>query len=94
MRRVLVILSGEIDGPVLRSRCGALESAGAIALCYQLPDNAGLEQGLTVQRRLTQLLRATLGPAAEAVPIFIATDRDGERTADLADAWGATEVDR
>jgi hypothetical protein len=35
-----------------------------------------------------------MGAAAETIPIFVAADREGERTVDLADAWGATEVDR
>jgi hypothetical protein len=92
---VLIILSGEIDELSLRARCVGLASSGAIALCYQLPaGNAGLEEGLKIQRRLTQLLRAVMGSAAETIPIFVAADREGERTADLAEAWGATEVDR
>jgi hypothetical protein len=95
VHRVLIILSGEIDELSLRTRCGGLASSGAIALCYQLPaGNAGLEEGLRIQRRLTQLLRAVMGSAAETIPIFVAADREGERTADLAEAWGATEVAR
>jgi hypothetical protein len=35
-----------------------------------------------------------MGTAAETIPIFVAADREGERTTDLAEAWGATEVDR
>ena len=95
MHRVLIILSGEVDELSLRTRCVGLASSGAIALCYQLPaGRAGLEEGLKVQRRLTQLLRAVLGSAAETVPIFVAADREGERPGDLAEAWGATEMNR
>jgi hypothetical protein len=94
VERVLIILSGEIDELSLRTRCVGLAPSTTIALCYQLPaGNAGLEEGLNVQRRLTELLRTVLGTAAETVPIFVAADRDGERTTDLAKAWGATEVD-
>jgi hypothetical protein len=94
VHRVLIIVSGEVDELSLRARCVGLASSGAIALCYQLPaGHAGLEEGLKVQRLLTQLLRAILGSAAETVPVFVAADREGERTTDLAEAWGATEVD-
>ena len=95
MHRVLIIVSGEVDELSLRTRCVGLASSAAIALCYQLPaGHAGLEEGLKVQRRLTQLLRAAMGSAAETIPIFVAADREGERTADLAEAWGATELNR
>ena len=95
MDRVLIILSGEIDERSLRTRCDGLAPSRAIALCYQLPaGKAGLEEGLNVQRRLTELLRTVLGTAAETVPIFVAADREGERPTDLAEAWGATVVDR
>jgi hypothetical protein len=95
VHRVLIILSGEIDELSLRTRCVGLASSSAIALCYQLPaGKAGLQEGLHVQRRLTELLRTVMGTAAETIPIFVAADREGERTTDLAEAWGATEVDR
>jgi hypothetical protein len=95
VHRVLIILSGQIDERSLRTRCVGLAPSSTIAICYQLPaGKAGLEEGLNVQRRLTELLRTVLGTAAETVPIFVAADREGERTTDLAEAWGATEVDR
>ena len=91
-----MVVRGEIDSEVLARRCEELSPAvvdAQIAICYQLPPGQdGLLESLNAQRALTKALRAARGAAAEEVPVFVASERDGERLDDCAKAWGATEV--
>lgn len=94
MRRVLLVMRGVIDELSVRERCrDVLGSGDVVALCYHLPAGRdGLQDGLSAQRALTQVLRAAFGPQAEQVAVFVVTEREGESLADVARAWGATEV--
>lgn len=91
-----MVLRGEIDAERLAQRWEALAPATSDeqwAICYQLPPGQdGLVESLDAQRALTKALREAQGAAAERVPVFVACERDGERLADCARAWGATEV--
>ncbi len=94
VRRILLVMRGAIDGKAL-ARCwdGLSREGVAIAICYELPAGEdGLLEGLAAQRALTAALRELAGADAEAVAVFAVSDRDGERVADYASAWGATEV--
>lgn len=96
VRRILLVLRGEIDSELLVRRYRDLPPSprdALVAICYQLPPgHDGLIESLNAQRALTTALRAAQGAEAEQVPVFVACERDGERLADCARAWGATEV--
>lgn len=92
--RILLVMKGSINEQTVREcSAGALLDDVPLAVCYQLPNGAdGLHEGLSAQRSLTELLRQVHGARAEAIAIFVASERDGQRVEDCADAWGATEV--
>lgn len=94
-------MQGRIDHATVARCSSELEAAAAspmgaqVAICYQLPAGRdGLHEGLAAQRALTNALREAQGDRAESVPVFVVSDRDGERLDDCATAWGATEVKR
>lgn len=78
------------------AHCCCEPLAGAeiqVAVCYELPASQNaLRHCVAAQRRITAVLRLVHGEAAEAIAVFAACDRDGERVQDYATAWGATEV--
>lgn len=90
-----MVIRGLVDELELKRRCaGAPNDNTWVAICYELPPGQdGLAEGLSAQRTLTQVLRAVFGAKAEYIPVFVASDRDGERTEDCVRDWGATEVD-
>jgi hypothetical protein len=91
--RVLVVLREPIATDSLRERCGRLVAEGhCVAVCYAAASTLGLEGTLEAQRKITLALRHAIDGAAEEIPVFVATERDGEGIDDCALAWGATEV--
>lgn len=94
MRRILLVLRGAVNHAAVAACCAKLGTDSAeLALCYELPLGLdGLREGLAAQRSLTAFLRQLRQGQAEAIPVFVACDREGERISDYASAWGATEV--
>ncbi len=94
MRRILLVLRGAINEASVAEWIAQPDADGAeVAICYELPAGLdGLREGLAAQRSLTSMLRHLSELRAEAIPIFVACDREGERISDYATAWGATEV--
>lgn len=91
--RVLVVLRDPIIVDAVRERCGqAMAEGHSVGVCYVPTDPLGLQAVLDAQRRVTQALRHALDKRAEGVPVFVASERDGDRIEDCARAWGATEV--
>jgi hypothetical protein len=88
-------MRGPIDERNVASCCAKIAGdAAEFAICYELaPGLDGLHEGLAAQRALTALLRQLRGARAESIPIFVSCQRAGERAADYATAWGATEVE-
>ena len=92
--RVLVVLREPIATARLRERCGALVEAGhSVAVCYVPASALGLHATLDAQRKVTLALRQAIDDLAEKIPVFVATERDGDRIEDCARAWEATDVE-
>jgi len=94
VRRILLVLRGPIQKKLVLGCGEALQATDAlVAVCYELPSGRdSLAEGLAAQRELTSLLRDVCGERAESVPVFTASDREGESVADCQSSWGATEV--
>lgn len=91
--RVLVVLSGSLEPGELEQRCAPAVGEGkALAVCFRFASGVDLRATLEAQREVTAALRLAFGGAAESIPVFVATDSDGERVEDCAQAWGATDV--
>jgi hypothetical protein len=92
--RVLVVISGPVEATAIQARCAApMEEGHELALCYvaSAPD---LRVAINVQQELTATLRRMFGAMAEKIPVFVASDADGDRVEDWAQAWDATDVRR
>jgi hypothetical protein len=89
-----LVLRGPIQKKLVLGCGEALQATDAlVAVCYELPSGRdSLAEGLAAQRELTSLLRDVCGERAESVPVFTASDREGESVADCQSSWGATEV--
>jgi hypothetical protein len=93
--RVLVVLSGPVEASAVQARCAAtMEEGHELALCYVLSTHPDLRVVITLQQELTAILRRLLGASAEKIPVFVATNVEGDRVEDWADAWDATDVRR
>jgi hypothetical protein len=94
VQRILLILRGPIVESALTGSDVDFAADGVeVAICYELSfGRDGLQDGIAAQQALTALLRQRLGARAEAIPIFVACTRVGERIKDYVTAWGATEV--
>jgi hypothetical protein len=93
--RVLVVLSGSVEADVIKQRCvPAIDEGHEVALCYVLTTHPDLRVAIGVQQAVTATLRRTLGQSAENIPVFVATDAEGDRVEDWAQAWEATDVRR
>jgi hypothetical protein len=91
--RVLVVLAGSVELGVIEQRCAGVVGDGhEVAICYRFPSEVALPRILDAQREVTAALRRVFGQAAEAIPVFVATNADGDRVEDCAAAWGATDV--
>lgn len=91
--RVLMVLRDPIVVDEVRDRCGELVAGGhSVGVCYVPTIQLGLQAVLDAQRRVTQALRQALDKQAEGIPVFVASEREGDRVEDCARAWGATEV--
>ncbi|MFZ5890707.1 MAG: hypothetical protein ACOY0T_06615 [Myxococcota bacterium] len=91
--RVLAVLRDPLLPESIAQRCGQLAAQGhQVAVCYVAPTQLGLRAVLEVQRKVTLALRRALDNLAEDIPIFVVTEREGDRVEDCARAWGATEV--
>jgi hypothetical protein len=91
--RVLVVLAGSVEPAIIEQRCGGVVGDGhEVAVCYRFPAEVALPKILDAQREVTAALRRVFGPAAEAIPVFVATNAEGDRVEDCALAWGATDV--
>lgn len=96
MDRILVCVSDPNDvEAVHRRRILGVAEGHEMAICYVSPRaTITLAESLDAQRLITVGLRRLLGDLAEAIPVFVVTDAEGDRCADCAKAWGATEVYR
>jgi hypothetical protein len=97
MQRILIVLRGPVDIDVLRRRCDAdltdVSTPYELAVCLVLPDGQdGLHQAVRAQRDATAALRVALGPAAEGLAVFVASERGVYGVDDCAREWGATVV--
>jgi hypothetical protein len=95
VKKLVLAMRGPLDVAAVRARCQGLSLQGvlAVAICYELDaGDDGLAAGLSAQRAITAALREIYGADAEQVAIFVARDREGERLADIARDWEATEV--
>lgn len=98
MHRLLVVLRGPVDAATVREECRVAQLAVAgphkMAVCHVLASGQdSIADALRAQRQVTALLRHVLGTAAaERVPVFVASERDGQRVEDCGREWGATVV--
>jgi hypothetical protein len=94
MDRVLLVVREPLDDLALRSLCGSEGGSPCeYAVCCVLPaESDGLPHVLRAQRELTASLRRVLGERAEAIPVFVASDRDSCGVDECARSWGATLV--
>jgi hypothetical protein len=91
--RVLVVLPDPVEVDVVRHRCKALVTEGHdLAVCYVVAPQSNLDVRLDAQRKITAALRQALDGSAEAVPVFVVSEGEGDGIDDCAAAWGATEV--
>jgi hypothetical protein len=88
--RVLVALHSPDD--VEAMRLGAKysrETSAELAVCQVRPRHADSRSDLALQRRITNVLRATLGSIAEDVAVFVVGDSLGDDLASVASSWSA-----
>lgn len=89
-----MVVRGELDVEQLRPLFERAPFERAeVAVCHVLEvGRDSICDALSSQRAITSALRAVLGPRAEAVAVFVASERDGDTVEDCAREWGATVV--
>ncbi len=90
MSKVLVALRSSDD--IAAMRLGAKvsrERAAAMAVCQVRPRDADSRTDLALQRRITAVLRATLGTFADEIAVFIVGEDGGDDLAAVAATWDA-----
>jgi len=94
MDRLLVVIQRPIDLATLRERCSGAGPRDAVAVCVVLPGTDGIAEVVRAQREVTAALRAAVGARAEAIAVFVASERPGYGVDECARDWGATLVRR
>ena len=98
MQRILVVLRGTFDAEQVRRRYVRATSGRTapheLAVCLVLDvDHHELSVAIDAQRRMTMLLRRSVGDAAEGIAVFVASEMGGYDVGACARDWGATIID-
>ena len=90
MSKVLVALRSPEDVDAMRLGAKISRDRGAVmAVCQVREHGDDGRSDLALQRRITAMLRATLGSFAEDVAVFVVGDTRGDDRASVAATWGA-----
>ncbi|HUQ06323.1 MAG TPA: hypothetical protein VM261_27660 [Kofleriaceae bacterium] len=90
MSKVLVALRSPEDVDAMRLGAKISRERGADMAVYQVrPRDSDSRSDLALQRRITAMLRATLGVFADDIPVFVVGEMSGDDFASLAATWDA-----